>query len=225
MSINFCQKVNLNLLGLVENMSGYACPHCGQDLPLFNKGGGKKTAQAASVPFLGSLPFDPQVVEAADNGKLLNLKAEASLFFQALSPIADYLREILPLTKPAREPGVMKIVVPVDNGRLAEVFGKAPTFALFQVKDGAVIHQELLPRPAHEPGGVPEWLDDLGVTHIIAGNMGEKAQKLLAHKGLEVVAGAPPEAPEVLVEQYLKNTLETMPPPAPSCGGHSRSHS
>ena len=58
-SLNFCEKINMQVLGIVENMSGYACPHCGKDLPLFKRGGGKKTAEAANVPFLGALPFDP----------------------------------------------------------------------------------------------------------------------------------------------------------------------
>ena len=61
-----------------------------------------------------------------------------------------------------------------------------------------------MPTPAHEPGGLPEWLEELGVTHVIAAGLGEKAQKLLIHKGIEVVAGAPQGDPEELVKQYLR---------------------
>ncbi len=75
-SINFCRKINLEILGIVENMSGYHCPHCAKELPLFKSGGGAKTAQAAKVPFLGALPFDPNVVEAADQGQLLEVKED-----------------------------------------------------------------------------------------------------------------------------------------------------
>ncbi|MCK8603590.1 Mrp/NBP35 family ATP-binding protein [Desulfoferrobacter suflitae] len=76
-SINFCRKVNMPILGLVENMSGLICPHCNKEIALFSKGGGVKTATKMSVHFLGSLPFEPRVVEAGDQGKsVLELGAE-----------------------------------------------------------------------------------------------------------------------------------------------------
>jgi ATP-binding protein involved in chromosome partitioning len=211
-SINFCQKINMEILGIVENMSGYHCPHCAKELPLFKSGGGQKTAQAAKVPFLGALPFDPQVVEAADQGQLLEVKETESPFFQAMRPIVDYLLETLPLTPVAtREPGVMKFAVPVDDGKLSDKLGHASWFAFFKVKDGVIGAKELLAPPAHEPVALPEWLADQGVTHVIAGALGEKAQKLLTRKGMEVIVGAPMEAPETLVEKYLKKTLTTNP--------------
>jgi ATP-binding protein involved in chromosome partitioning len=209
-SLNFCEKINMKVVGIVENMSGYACPHCGKELPLFKSGGGLKTAQAAKVPFLGALPFDPAVVEAADEGKLLQVKPDDSPFFQAMKPVVDYILETLPAVPVStREPGVMKFALPVADGKLTDKFGHASQFAFFKVKDGAVGPKELLNAPPHEPGGTPEWLDDLGVTHVIAGTLGEKAQGLLTKKGIEVVAGAPLEAPEALVEKYLNKSLTT----------------
>jgi ATP-binding protein involved in chromosome partitioning len=220
-SINFCQKINMEILGIVENMSGYHCPHCGKELPLFKRGGGAKTAQEAKLTFLGALPFDPQMVEAEDQGRLLDAKETESPFFTALRPIVDYLQEVLPLQPVAsREPGVMKFALPVDDGRLSEKFGQAAQFAIIKVKDGVLEPKELRPAPPHEPGGLPEWLEDLGVTHVIAGSLGDKAQKLLTHKGMEVIAGAPLEAPEVLVEKYLNQTLTTNPASHP--GGCSQ---
>ena len=68
-----------------------------------------------------------------------------------------------------------------------------------------------MPTPPHEPGGIPEWLDDLGVTHVIAGTLGEKAQKLLTHKGIEVIAGAPLEAPEDLVAEIPEENPDHQP--------------
>ena len=219
-SLNFCEKINMKVLGIVENMSGYACPHCGKDLPLFKRGGGEKTALAAKVPFLGALPFDPAVVEAADEGRLLDVKEADSPFFQALKPIVDHILETLPLTPlVTREPGVLKFALPVEDGKLSDKFGHASHFAVFTVKEGAVGPKELIPSPPHEPGGLPVWLDGLGVTHVIAGSLGEKAQGLLAHKSIEVIAGAPLEAPEALVEKYLAKTLTTSPREHPeSCG-------
>jgi Mrp family chromosome partitioning ATPase/predicted Fe-Mo cluster-binding NifX family protein len=212
-SINFCQKINLDLLGLVENMSGYSCPHCGEAIPLFKTGGAAKTAQAAKVPFLGGLPFDPQVVEAADQGELIQLKEQDSAFFQALRPIIDYLLEVLSPTASRREPGVWKFALPVNAGKLADKLSQAPHFALITVKDGAILDQETIPNPFPELVEIPEWLEDLGVTHVIAGGLGEKAQGLIKHKGMEVIAGDPQEAPEDLVAKYLKDN------PAPARQG------
>ncbi|MGC9964148.1 MAG: Mrp/NBP35 family ATP-binding protein [Syntrophobacteraceae bacterium] len=67
-SINFCRKVDLRILGLVENMSGLFCPHCNQFIPIFLAGGGRRTSDAMKVEFLGALPFDPEVVERGDSG-------------------------------------------------------------------------------------------------------------------------------------------------------------
>lgn len=205
-SINFCQKINMDILGLVENMSGYRCPHCGEAIPLFKSGGAQKTAQAAKVPYLGALPFDPKVVEAADGGELMQLTEKDSQFFQGLRPIVDYLLEILPPNAPReREPGVLKFALPLDGGKLAAKFGEAEHFALLTVKDGAVVEQETIPTPPHEPGGMPEILEDLGVTHVFAAGLGEKAQGLLEHKGIQVIPGNPQDAPEALVKQCLEH--------------------
>lgn len=212
-SINFCQKINLDMLGLVENMSGYRCPHCGEAVPLFKSGGAEKTAQAAKVPFLGALPFDPKVVEAADQGELIQLPEADSPFFQALRPIVDYLLEVLSPTASRREPGVLKFALPLDDGKLAAKFSQAQHFAFFTVKDRAIVDRETIPTPPHEPGGIPEILDDLGVTHVIAAGLGDKAQGLIQHKGIQVIPGNPQEAPETLVQNYLKDN----PAPARQC--------
>lgn len=68
-SINFCRKVNIEIAGLVENMSGLYCPHCEGFIPIFRTGGGQRTAEQMGIPYLGALPFDPQVVEGGDKGR------------------------------------------------------------------------------------------------------------------------------------------------------------
>jgi len=150
----------------------------------------------------------------------MDVKQADSPFFQAMAPIVDYILETLPATPVVtREPGVMKFALPVEDGRLSDKFGHASHFAVFTVKEGGIKSKELIPSPSPEPGGLPEWLDDLGVTHVIAGSLGEKAQGLLTKKGIEVTAGAPLEAPEALVEKYLKETLTTSPREHPGGGG------
>jgi Mrp family chromosome partitioning ATPase len=67
-SISFCRRVNLDIFGLVENMSGYTCPHCGESIDLLGNGGGERTAKAAGISFLGKIPFDPRMVSCSDSG-------------------------------------------------------------------------------------------------------------------------------------------------------------
>ncbi len=220
-SINFCQKINMAILGLVENMSGYHCPHCGGDLPLFRSGGGAKTAHASKIAFMGMLPFDPKVVEAADQGQLMDLKEADSPFLTALAPMVDYVVETMPpgAGEPVREPGVLKFAVPLEDGKLTDKFGQAKQFALLTVKDQAITEQQTLIPP--DLGALPHWLESLGVTHVIAAGLSGRAQTPLTRKGMEVIAGSPKESPEQLVTDYLKNTptteTKTPPPTSPQC--------
>jgi Mrp family chromosome partitioning ATPase len=67
-SISFCKNVNMHIYGIIENMSGFTCPHCNKMVDIFGAGGGKKTALAYGIPFLGKIPFDPEMVACADQG-------------------------------------------------------------------------------------------------------------------------------------------------------------
>jgi Mrp family chromosome partitioning ATPase len=67
--ITFCRKLELPVLGVLENMSGFVCPTCGQRADIFKSGGGESMAAAMNVPFLGRIPIDPQIVEACDSGR------------------------------------------------------------------------------------------------------------------------------------------------------------
>jgi ATP-binding protein involved in chromosome partitioning len=66
--ITFCRQLNLPVLGVIENMSGFVCPHCNHKIDIFREGGGKKMAKDFNVPFLGSIPIDTGMVSACDAG-------------------------------------------------------------------------------------------------------------------------------------------------------------
>jgi ATP-binding protein involved in chromosome partitioning len=94
-SINFCKVIKMDVLGLVENMGPFECPCCGKTLALFKSGGGQATAGRMGVPFLGSLPFDPQVVKACDAGKPMALQQTAASFSAAMAGIVKMILESL----------------------------------------------------------------------------------------------------------------------------------
>jgi ATP-binding protein involved in chromosome partitioning len=68
-AVVFALKLNLKVIGIIENMSGMVCPHCGEGIDLFKEGGGYKAALELGVPFLGKIPIDPQIVTSGDEGK------------------------------------------------------------------------------------------------------------------------------------------------------------
>jgi Mrp family chromosome partitioning ATPase len=90
-SINFCHTVNLAIFGLVENMSGMSCPHCGELIELFGSGGGERTAAEAGIPFLGRVPMDPRMVACGDSGTSFQASYPDSAVTKAFSAIADQM--------------------------------------------------------------------------------------------------------------------------------------
>ena len=68
-AIRFAEALKMNMAGVVENMSGFDCPHCGESIDLFKKGGGEAAAKDMGVNFLGRIPIDPQVVKMGDLGQ------------------------------------------------------------------------------------------------------------------------------------------------------------
>ncbi|MCJ7538404.1 MAG: Mrp/NBP35 family ATP-binding protein [Desulfobacterales bacterium] len=87
-SISFCRTVKMEILGLIENMSGFNCPHCGKGVDLFGSGGGERTAKAAGIHFIGKIPFDPKVVSCGDAGESLQEKYKGSPTSAAFEEIA-----------------------------------------------------------------------------------------------------------------------------------------
>jgi ATP-binding protein involved in chromosome partitioning len=78
-SINFCRQVNMKIIGVVENMNGFVCPHCGEKVSIFGSGGGKRMAAQMDVPLIGEIPLDTQMVEMGDKGRLDSLMEKADL--------------------------------------------------------------------------------------------------------------------------------------------------
>jgi Mrp family chromosome partitioning ATPase len=87
-SITFCRQLQVPVLGVIENMNGFACPKCGEVTSVFRSGGGTSIANDMGVTFLGSIPLDPQIGEACDSG-------QAFVRRYAASPTAALMRAII----------------------------------------------------------------------------------------------------------------------------------
>jgi ATP-binding protein involved in chromosome partitioning len=95
-SINFCRQVNMEVLGLIENMSGLLCPHCGKTIDLFKTDGGAATAKRAGLRLLGSLPLEPDIVLEGDSGSIAWMDREDLPYTRSFARIVD---EVASLTK------------------------------------------------------------------------------------------------------------------------------
>ena len=216
-SINFCRHLNLPVLGVVENMSGFVCPKCGELTAIFKTGGGERMATDMHVPFLGRIPLDPKVGEACDEGKPFvyhhSRTETAKAFERIIAPIlslSERATNVSAIKANNKEEGmVMKIAIPIAEGKLCMHFGHCEQFALLDVDKKAkkITGKQMLTPPAHEPGVLPKWLYEQGANVIIAGGMGSRAQSLFAENGIKVVVGAPGDEPDKLVISYLEGTL------------------
>jgi ATP-binding protein involved in chromosome partitioning len=87
------ERVNTPVLGIVENMSWFECPHCGKPSALFGSGGGERLANELGLPLLGQIPLYPKVLEAADHGQPIVVADPESSASRALTSFADRVRE------------------------------------------------------------------------------------------------------------------------------------
>ncbi len=226
--ITFCRQLSLPITGIIENMSGFICPHCGKEVDIFSTGGGRKLAEHYGIPFLGSIPLDPDIVKSGDEEQLY-------MYFYSKTKTAEKFDEIVDKTMSFEKPGSdvvrkdveskppvdphsqdkdkevsMKFAIPTYQGKLCAHFGHCEAFAFIDTDgEGRIVNENYVTPPPHEPGLLPPWLAQQGVNCIIAGGMGSRAQQLFAQQGVRVVTGAQGEYPRVVVEQYLKGTLQT----------------
>jgi ATP-binding protein involved in chromosome partitioning len=214
--ITFCRNLRLPVLGVLENMSGFVCPKCGETTNVFKSGGGETMANQMNVPFLGRIPIDPQIVQACDSGRPFvyhyNQSQTAKAFENISSPILELDTDAQELIN-SSQTGVkkMRIAVPLAQGKLSLHFGHCDQFAIFEVDENLkkpINRKDAVP-PAHTPGVLPKWLHENSVNIIIASGMGQRAQQLFAQNDIKVVIGASSDSPEGLVSAYLQDTLET----------------
>jgi ATP-binding protein involved in chromosome partitioning len=94
-AVTFARQLGVPIIGVIENMSGFVCPKCGTEINIFKVGGGKKIADDLAVPFLGSIPIDPEICRDSDNGMpFITEHAESpatKAFIEIVKKIEDFL--------------------------------------------------------------------------------------------------------------------------------------
>jgi len=105
----------------------------------------------------------------------------------------------------------MRFAVPITDGKVAEHFGHCSHFALFDVDEAtnAIVKREVVPSPGHQPGFLPAWLAEEGVSVVIANGMGSRAQGVFRENRIEVIVSVLGDDPEKAVLDYIKGGLAT----------------
>lgn len=100
----------------------------------------------------------------------------------------------------------MRIAVASEGGVVAQHFGRCPEYTIFEVRDGLVMGKKVIPNPGHQPGFLPVYLGEMGVSCIMAGGMGPRAQALFEQRGIKTVVGV--EGPvDGAVSAFLRGEL------------------
>ena len=102
----------------------------------------------------------------------------------------------------------MKYAVPLSGGVLAQHFGHCEQFAIVDADDRTITCETLITPPPHEPGLLPGWLAEKGVTDVIAGGMGERAISIFNQHAINVFVGAPVKNPDELAADLLNERLQ-----------------
>ncbi len=189
-SYNFCKKVKMRILGLVENMSGFICPHCGKEVDLFKRGGGQRLAEDLGIRFLGRVPVDPRVVLAGDAGKPVIAAYPESKTAEALEEVVrNVVAATEELYRDVEEGRYMRVAIPVDGPVVSSNLDSADLFALYDVEKGQILVKDVAKLPQNTSLDV--WLKEQVVTHVLTTTLSETLQKQLESLGIRVVSGIP----------------------------------
>jgi Mrp family chromosome partitioning ATPase/predicted Fe-Mo cluster-binding NifX family protein len=204
-AIKFCQKIKLRILGIVENMSGFICPHCGKPVDIFKKGGGQKLADELGIRFLGRIPVDPRIVDTGDAGKPLIAAYPESVTAKAFE---ELVRNIIVATEEMKkdilEEKFMRIAIPISTPSKIETDPeKFELFALYDVENNKILVKDVVKKAENQ--GLIDFLKEQVVTHVLLFDPSKELADFLSQNEIKVlVTDTSTETPDNLIEEYLK---------------------
>ena len=103
-AVTFARQLNVPVIGIIENMSGFICPKCGEEINIFRIGGGQEISRDLSIPFLGSIPIDPEICRDSDNGMPFIIEHRNSPATKAFMEIVKKIEDFVKHTKQLETP-------------------------------------------------------------------------------------------------------------------------
>lgn len=228
--VNFVRMLKIPVLGIVENMSGLVCPHCGEKIDLFSVGGGHRAADEMGVPFLGAIPISTAMVKAGDSGEPIVSSSPDDVSAVALVDIASNVeQEWEKVAAARRRERIVTVVVAAASpdgvkSAVAADFVTAPAFVAVDVDDDEIVDVRSVRNPfadGHQSGQIPRWIhDELGAKVIITGEIGSHAFDAFHSYNMEVVKGVSGTVAEV-VKAWMDSPPDIADCTAESCAGCS----
>ncbi|QIB68517.1 P-loop NTPase [Aminipila butyrica] len=202
-AVKMAQLMNIPILGIVENMSYFVCPDCGQSHAIFGESRIQQVAEEYGIDQVARLPIQPQLASAVDRGAIESVEGPW------LDELADLLEGLLNA----------KVAVPYEDGQIFQHFGHAKQFQLFDIQRGEIKSSELITADCGGHGALAEFLAHQGVRTVLCGGIGDGAIQALAGSGITVAAGVAGPSQEQ-VELYLKGALTVSN--QPTCDRHNQ---
>lgn len=213
-SLKFAGLLNLPVIGIVENMSGFVCPHCGETVDIFKTDGTLKTAADFGTEVLGKIPLEPQVVNATDSGKpYVTLYAETAAG-RAMAQIGE---KVVNKVEELADREIV-VAIPSENGTLNPHFGHTNYFTLYTVKRKTVSAQEEVAVIEGSHSDVIAWLkNEKKVEVVIAGGMGNEAANICHSFGMKLFRGVGVGKCSSIIQLYIEKKLTDR---EGTCSGH-----
>lgn len=225
---NMAVKMNIPVLGIIENMSYLKCPDCGKEIKLFGDSKIEATAEKLNIEVLGKMPIDPRVAELCDSGEVENIShdyldttAEAiNRKFNVGNTGANGIVDMNNINKDINSMKNMKIAVPTEGDNISGHFGKCGSFTIFEIENSKIVKKILLDTSSNQHGLLPAFLANNGVNLVIAGGMGDGAKNNMAKNNVEVITGASGNI-KAAINAYLAGNLKST---GAGCSGHDHQH-
>ncbi|MBQ9593917.1 MAG: P-loop NTPase [Lachnospiraceae bacterium] len=212
-AVKMAELMKVPVIGLIENYSYVQCPDCGKKIMVFGESHVDEVAAKFGLPVLGKMPLDPKIAAAVD------AEGIETIYVDWLDGAADAVETF---ERPVEEKQGEIVAIAVDeDGKVFQHFGKTPSFALYNVKDGQLMSKEMLDPEGAGHEGLVDVLAAKGVDVLICGGMGPGAYNALRSAGIEAVIGAKGSA-DVAIALYLQGLLKSSG--EPNCDHHDHEH-
>ncbi len=209
---NMAMKMNIPVLGIIENMSCLKCPDCGKEIKLFGESKIDAIADKMGLKVLAKMPIDPSVAELCDKGEIEKVSVDY------LDEAADYIEKKFSDVK--KEDNAMKIAIATEGSSVSAHFGKCETFTIAEIENSNIKNKSVISTEGNQHGLLPGFLASQGVDLVIAGGMGEGARQNLADNGIEIISGISGNVDEA-IEAFIKGRLVST---NAGCAGHGHEH-
>ncbi len=202
-AVNMAKAMNVPILGLVENYSYITCGNCGEKISVFGESHVDEVSAKYHIPVLDRVPIDPAIPAAVDKGLVEELQVPY------LSETAAFIEEQCPVEeeKNIKIEGSMKIAVPItDSNEIDQHFGKAKKFKIYDIFNQILVDQKEMDCVGNGHESAAKRLEELKVTTLICGGIGQEALETLMEQKVRVYPGMTGDA-DVIVASYLDGGL------------------